>query len=221
MCYNKQVVNDKARWSSGQDASLSRWKHGFDSRTGHQKRRWSSKATPSSFLSPHTRNLTRQVEPQARLAGFAYPARRSESGLRSKTFSRRRARVFSPKARFPNFIQAPRMRCLFFFCRPDANPFRAQRARLGSHLPRSRLGACSQAASAQILANGEIPVRVTPAQSYFPQIKIHTPREPPLPFFFHIFYKYLLAIFALFSYNEYNAIPLPIPRASAKNRRRK
>ena len=27
-----------AHWSSGQDASLSRWKHGFDSRTGHQKK---------------------------------------------------------------------------------------------------------------------------------------------------------------------------------------
>ena len=27
---------DTARWSSGQDVSLSRWKHGFDSRTGHQ-----------------------------------------------------------------------------------------------------------------------------------------------------------------------------------------
>ena len=58
----------------------------------------------------------------------------------------------------PKKEQAPRMRRLFFFCRPDANPFRAQSARLGSHLPRSRLGACSQAASAQILANGEIPV---------------------------------------------------------------
>ncbi len=32
-------AENKARWSSGQDASLSRWKHGFDSRTGHQKRK--------------------------------------------------------------------------------------------------------------------------------------------------------------------------------------
>ena len=32
-----------ARWSSGQDASLSRWKHGFDSRTGHQKRKHPNK----------------------------------------------------------------------------------------------------------------------------------------------------------------------------------
>ena len=32
-----------ARWSSGQDASLSRWKHGFESRTGHQKRKHPNK----------------------------------------------------------------------------------------------------------------------------------------------------------------------------------
>ena len=30
---------DTARWSSGQDVSLSRWKHGFDSRTGHQNKK--------------------------------------------------------------------------------------------------------------------------------------------------------------------------------------
>ena len=41
-----------------------------------------------------------------RTIGFAYPARRSESGSRSETFSRRRARVFSPKARFPYFTLA-------------------------------------------------------------------------------------------------------------------
>ena len=38
-----------------------------------------------------------------RTIGFAYPARRSESDSRSEAFSRRRARIFSPKARFPQF----------------------------------------------------------------------------------------------------------------------
>ena len=37
VCYNIQAVRQTARWSSGQDASLSRWKRGFDSPTGHQK----------------------------------------------------------------------------------------------------------------------------------------------------------------------------------------
>ena len=36
ICYNIQARN-KAHWSSGQDASLSRWKLGFDSRMGHQR----------------------------------------------------------------------------------------------------------------------------------------------------------------------------------------
>ena len=52
-----------ARWSSGQDASLSRWKHGFDSRTGHQKRR-APIIRCSSFLlmrlaQEHTQNAKR------------------------------------------------------------------------------------------------------------------------------------------------------------------
>ncbi len=33
---SKEASVFKARWSSGQDASLSRWKRGFDSPTGHQ-----------------------------------------------------------------------------------------------------------------------------------------------------------------------------------------
>ena len=37
ICYNIQARN-KAHWSSGQDASLSRWKLGFDSRMGHQQK---------------------------------------------------------------------------------------------------------------------------------------------------------------------------------------
>ena len=36
--YNNKVVKNKAHWSSGQDASLSRWKLGFDSRMGHQQK---------------------------------------------------------------------------------------------------------------------------------------------------------------------------------------
>ena len=40
-----------------------------------------------------------------RTTPFAYPARRSESDSRSEAFSRRRARIFSPKARFPYFYQ--------------------------------------------------------------------------------------------------------------------
>ena len=57
-------------------------------------------------LVTRTRNLTRQCKPYGLHCGFAYPARRSESGSRSETFSRRRARVFSPKARFPYFTLA-------------------------------------------------------------------------------------------------------------------
>ena len=38
VCYNKRALN-KARWSSGQDASLSRWNQGFDSPTGHLERK--------------------------------------------------------------------------------------------------------------------------------------------------------------------------------------
>ena len=38
MWYNNKAVKQMAHWSSGQDASLSRWKLGFDSRMGHQKR---------------------------------------------------------------------------------------------------------------------------------------------------------------------------------------
>ena len=49
--YNTKAVKQTARWSSGQDASLSRWKHGFDSRTGHQKRQVSFEAC--LFLLPH------------------------------------------------------------------------------------------------------------------------------------------------------------------------
>ena len=33
-----------ARWSSGQDTSLSRWEHGFDSRTGHQRTKHSKRS---------------------------------------------------------------------------------------------------------------------------------------------------------------------------------
>ena len=38
MWYNNKVAETTAHWSSGQDASLSRWKLGFDSRMGHQKK---------------------------------------------------------------------------------------------------------------------------------------------------------------------------------------
>jgi len=48
----------------------------------YRKRTGTSNEVPVLFLLPHTRNLTRRVEPQARLAGFAFAARRSESGLR-------------------------------------------------------------------------------------------------------------------------------------------
>ena len=45
-----------ARWSSGQDASLSRWKHGFDSRTGHQKKN-THRVVCVLFLSTPSRGL--------------------------------------------------------------------------------------------------------------------------------------------------------------------
>ena len=50
------------------------------------------------------KNLTRQCKPYGLHRGFAFAARRSESGSRSETFSRRRASEFSPQARFPYFV---------------------------------------------------------------------------------------------------------------------
>ena len=40
---SRPIGRDAARWSSGQDASLSRWKLGFDSRMGHHKEKHDAK----------------------------------------------------------------------------------------------------------------------------------------------------------------------------------
>ena len=68
--------------------------------------------------------LGSHTPPEDRRAACA--ARHSPGAGRGYFRQRRDSRIF---------LQAPRMRCLFFFCRPDANPFRAQSARLGSHSP--------------------------------------------------------------------------------------
>ena len=56
-----------ARWSSGQDASLSRWKHGFDSRTGHQKRSAHHSVCTSFLLSRTTSKAPPKAEVRRRL----------------------------------------------------------------------------------------------------------------------------------------------------------
>ena len=52
-----------AHWSSGQDASLSRWKLGFDSRMGHHKRKTLKRASfffcgDPSHISDHVATAT-------------------------------------------------------------------------------------------------------------------------------------------------------------------
>ena len=49
-----------AHWSSGQDASLSRWKLGFDSRMGHQKKKDTS-CVLFSFCHPRNRTRSRET----------------------------------------------------------------------------------------------------------------------------------------------------------------
>ena len=63
-----------AHWSSGQDASLSRWKLGFDSRMGHQKNE-----------APHTRCFIFLV---------THPPKNT---ARKISFSRARVRIPHPK----------------------------------------------------------------------------------------------------------------------------
>ena len=85
-----------AHWSSGQDASLSRWKLGFDSRMGHQKRRDTPCRCVSSFLPiPFTESAWRlrhsanaRVRIRARRSGCSH--------------TRRRACEYSPQAKFPD-----------------------------------------------------------------------------------------------------------------------
>ena len=52
-----------AHWSSGQDASLSRWKLGFDSRMGHHKEKHD--ATRRVFLYANSTESEPRVFPQA------------------------------------------------------------------------------------------------------------------------------------------------------------
>ncbi len=54
-----------ARWSSGQDTSLSRWEHGFDSRTGHQKEK--HLASRGAFLFANSMESEPRVFPLAEI----------------------------------------------------------------------------------------------------------------------------------------------------------
>ena len=76
---------------------------------------------------------------------FAFAARRSESGLRSKTFSRRRACEYSPQAKFP----------YIFYSRKAHDPVRISRPKIGKRLAQRGI---FQAQGEDILAKGEIPV---------------------------------------------------------------
>ena len=98
------------------------------------------------FLLPHTRNLTRRVEPAARLAGFAFAARRSESDSRSEAFSRRRACEYSRPARNSR---------TFSICAKRTTPVRISRPKVGKRLAQRGI---FQTQGEDILAKGEIPV---------------------------------------------------------------
>ena len=107
--------------------------------------------------------------------GDEYPARRSGSLL-----TRRRAWVYSPKAKFPYYFPTTPIRGWFLFwrCAPRTNPARRKRTPFGVlrsagrawvRIRHSEIGerlapqGIHQAESARIFAEGEIPVRVTTA----------------------------------------------------------
>ena len=86
------------------NASLAACIAGFDSSYGSPIQKHRCNCIGAFVLVTRTRNRTRQCKPQGLHCGFAFAARRSESGSRSETFSRRRACKFSPQARFPYFV---------------------------------------------------------------------------------------------------------------------
>ena len=85
-----------AHWSSGQDASLSRWKLGFDSRMGHQKKKAAHRKMCCflflRFLNGIARHLRLAVNARVRI-------RRSKIG--ELAHKRQGVCIFAHRAKFP------------------------------------------------------------------------------------------------------------------------
>ena len=121
ICYNIQARN-KAHWSSGQDASLSRWKLGFDSRMGHQRTKHLEWGAFFVLWWP----IRHRPRPKRRAFWIRVRILRAR---RWELVHKSREQKYSPQAKFPEWRhEAPRMRCFFrsLVTHPSSTPHKTQ-----------------------------------------------------------------------------------------------